>query len=44
MGLTYFKRYKMEVRLSQLDLRPLELGPGLELKAWAPGLLASTRW
>ncbi|MCC6507495.1 MAG: GNAT family N-acetyltransferase [Pirellulaceae bacterium] len=40
MGLTYFKRYKMEIRLSQLDLRPLELDGRVELKPWSNALIA----
>jgi ribosomal protein S18 acetylase RimI-like enzyme len=47
MGLTYFKRYKMEVRLSQLDLGPVELSSGFELRPWTPALLpdhALVKW
>jgi [ribosomal protein S18]-alanine N-acetyltransferase len=40
MGLTYFKRYKMEVRLSQLEFGPVELSKGIELRPWSPTLLA----
>ncbi len=40
MGLTYFKRYKMEVRLSDMDLPPVELSADIELQAWSPNQLA----
>ena len=47
MGLTYFKRYKMEVRLAELDFRPLVLADGIELKPWAANLVnehALVKW
>lgn len=47
MGLTYFKRFKMEVRLSELDFRPLDLADGIELKPWASNLVnehALVKW
>lgn len=41
MALTYFKRYRMEVRLDRLpsDLTRLELAEGFELHPWNPTLL-----
>jgi [ribosomal protein S18]-alanine N-acetyltransferase len=40
MGLTYFKRYKMEVRLDRIDLGALEAPTDVELRPWSPQLLA----
>lgn len=40
MGLTYFKRYKMEIRLAALELDAREPPEGFELLPWTPQLLA----
>ncbi len=34
MGLTYFKRYKMEIRLDKANLEDVEIAAGFELKPW----------
>lgn len=47
MGLTYFKRYKMEIRLASLELDERPLAEGIELLPWAPELLnehATVKW
>ncbi len=47
MTLTYFKRYKMELRLEGAALEPQPLAEGIELLPWNPNLLAhhaSVKW
>lgn len=47
MGLTYFKRYKMEIRLSQLDPGIKELDCHIEFRPWSTSLLpehAQVKW
>jgi ribosomal protein S18 acetylase RimI-like enzyme len=39
MGLTYFKRYRMEIDLTGRDLSWPVLAPGYRLWAWGPSLL-----
>jgi ribosomal protein S18 acetylase RimI-like enzyme len=39
MGLTYFKRYRMEVSLADWDQRPRSLPRGYSLSAWDEALL-----
>ncbi len=39
MGLTYFKRFLMEVDLSRAQFSPLELPPGYQLLGWQDSLL-----
>lgn len=39
MGLTYFKRYRMEAELSGREVAPLPVPWGYRLLAWDPGLL-----
>lgn len=40
MGLTYFKRFKMQVRLDRLDFDRLDLPVGVELRPWSPQLMS----
>ena len=47
MGVTYFKRYKMEIRLAQLEPVACKLPVGFELRPWTPELLnehALVKW
>ncbi len=47
MGLTYFKRYKMEVRLEQVEFDSPVLPGDFQLQPWSPGLLndhALVKW
>jgi len=47
MGLTYFKRYKMEIRLDRLELSASSLTPEVALVPWSPDLLcdhALAKW
>ena len=39
MALTYFKRYRMEIDLTGLELQEPVMPPGYRLAAWDPGLL-----
>jgi hypothetical protein len=39
MGLTYFKRFRMEIDLSDLSAPPTRLPPGYRFVAWRPDLL-----
>lgn len=39
MGMTYFKRFRMEIDLGQAMPKPAELPPGYELISWRPDLL-----
>jgi ribosomal protein S18 acetylase RimI-like enzyme len=39
MGLTYFKRYRMEIELRDLDWSPRSLPQGFRLLAWSESLL-----
>jgi len=40
MGLTYFKRYKMEIRLDRVELPAISLARGVELLPWSNDLLS----
>lgn len=40
MGLTYFKRYKMEIRLDRIDLGDVDLPADVEMRPWSEQLLA----
>lgn len=40
MGLTYFKRYKMEIRLDRIDLDAVPLPAAIEMRPWSEQLLA----
>lgn len=41
MGVTYFKRYRMETELDRIGFAPPDLPRGYELLAWDEGLLAA---